>query len=335
MTGGAQQPEISVIVPCFRSGAWLDELVARIQAALDTIGRPHEIILVNDGSDDDTWEAILRAARGHASVRGIDLLGNTGQHRATICGLEHAAGSILITIDDDLQQPPEAIGALVDRLEGNSDADCVFASFEKKRHGPLRNLGTRVMGRLFEWLYHKPRGLRTTAFRALRRELADAVCSHATMNPNLNPLIFQTTRRLDSIEVRHEWRAGGRSGYGWIRLLRLLLDNVLTVSTLPLKCVSLLGLMSAVGAFFLGLFYLVRHLIQPFGEPGFATIVLLIIFFGGMTLFSIGLLGEYIIRIMDEVRRRPRYIVRRETGEHPAPQPADESSAVPTQSEGS
>ena len=305
-------PKLSIVVPCYRSAAWLPELVERILKATSDHG-PVEIILVNDASNDGTWSAIQDLAKQHPQVRGFDLSFNTGQYRATLCGFEQAQGELIVTLDDDLQHPPEEIPALLAAIEEQADCDAVFGSFSKKQHGPLRNLGTAVMSRLFRIFYNKPTDVQATSFRVLRKRLVDSICAHGTANPNINALIFLTTRRIANREVDHQARTAGRSGYRLTRLVRLMLDNILSVSTLPLKCVSVIGLLSAFGSFVLGVFYLVRFLMGHIKQAGFPTLVLLIIFFGGLTLFSIGLLGEYIIRIMEEVRRRPRYIIRQET----------------------
>ena len=313
-------PDLSIVVPCYRSAPWLPELVERIKASTSQFGAV-EILLVNDASGDDTWKVIRELAQQHDEVRGFDLSFNTGQYRATVCGFEQARADLIVTLDDDLQHPPEDIPALVVPLTNDEDCDAVFGSFTVKRHNPLRNLGTAIMSRLFNVFYNKPSHIQATSFRALRRSLVGSICRHGTANPNINALIFLTTDRIASFEVNHQARQKGRSGYRLTRLVRLMLDNILSVSTLPLKCVSVLGLLSAAASLALGVFYLVQYWSGQIKEPGFPTLVLLIIFFGGLTLFSIGLLGEYIIRIMEEVRHRPRYIVRQDTDDVPSDTP--------------
>jgi dolichol-phosphate mannosyltransferase/undecaprenyl-phosphate 4-deoxy-4-formamido-L-arabinose transferase len=311
---------ISVVVPCFRSEESLEPLVTRLVAALEPMGEPYEIVLVNDASPDDTWRVIRELAARFERLRGFDLLFNTGQYRATLCGLQHARGSYMVTMDDDLQHRPEEVPALVQALLGRPDCDCVMAAFRSRRHGVVRNLGAAVMGLVFEAFYGKPRGIQATSFRAMRRQLVEAICAHGTASPNVNALVFQTTRRIVNLEVPHHPRVTGRSGYKLPRLARIMTDNVLSVSTLPLKCVSMLGTASAAGSLLLGAYYLIRYVTVGFRVPGFATLVLLIIFFGGISLFSIGLLGEYVIRIMDEVRGRPRHIVRERVGAADTPE---------------
>ena len=148
----------------------------------------------------------------------------------------------------------------------------------------------------------------------MTRQLVDAIVRHQTVNPILNPLIYRTTRRIENVAVEHNDRAYGQSGYRFSQLVRLVVNNVLSASNLPLRLVSVLGIFSALGSLVLASYYLYAFLAHNITVPGFATQVLLIIFFGGITLFSVGLVGEYLIRILDEVRGAPRYIVRAEVG---------------------
>ena len=308
-------PYLSIIVPCYRSSDWLADLSEQIKNVMQAQGWSYELILVNDCSPDGTWKTIQSIVSTVPSVRGINLAFNTGQFRATFCGLQQAAGQIIVTMDDDLQQPPEEIPALVNALEASPECDAVFARYRGKKHGLLRNLGSTVMNTLFRLSYGKPKEIRSTTFLALRPALVKSICKYSTVNPNINPLIFQTTQRLRSVNVRHQNRQRGRSGYGLIKLFRLMTDNVLSVSTLPLKLVTSIGVLAALGSVVLALYYLIRYWLGDGikENTGFMTQVLLINFFGGLTLLSVGLLGEYVIRIMDEVRGRPRFLIKETT----------------------
>ncbi len=309
------RPYLSIVVPCYRSGGWLEELTSRVSFAMEDRGWTYELILVNDSSPDTTWETIQQIADADSRVRGVNLAFNTGQFRTTFCGLQMAEGQIVVTMDDDLQQLPEEIPALVEALEADPNLDAVLARYSGKKHGWLRNLGSAVMNCLFRLSYGKPKEIRSTTFRAMRPQLVDSICQYATVNPNINPLIFQTTQKLQSVDVQHEDRPRGRSGYGLIKLFRLMADNVLSVSTLPLKIVTSIGVLAALGSVVLALYYLIRYWAGDGIETvkGFVTQVLLINFFGGLTLLSVGLLGEYVIRIMEEVRGKPRFLVKETT----------------------
>jgi dolichol-phosphate mannosyltransferase/undecaprenyl-phosphate 4-deoxy-4-formamido-L-arabinose transferase len=304
----------SIVIPCYRSGGWLDELVERIHATMGMREGSFEILLVNDGSPDDTWRAIEELCSRSPQVRGLDLLSNVGQFRATMCGLEHAEGEIVVTMDDDLQHRPEDIPRLAGAIQADPELDCVFACFREKRHGPLRRLGSALQQRLNVALYGAPPGFRYSSFRAMRRPIARALCAHRTAEPVLGPMLLQTTRRMANLELEHEARQHGASGYSLVRLAGIVRDKVIGASTLPLTLVSLSGLGAAVLSVLLGLYYLVQYWTGRIGFPGFTTQVLLIAFFGGMTLLSIGILGEYVVRILREVTGAPRYQLRRTAG---------------------
>jgi glycosyltransferase involved in cell wall biosynthesis len=315
MSSCQHTPLVSIVVPCFQSSQWLAQLTSEVKQAMTEAGFSYELILVNDCSPDDTWNTIQDIAANDDNVRGIDLVFNTGQYRSTLCGLLQTQGEIIVTTDDDLQQPPRELPKLIQMLLDNDATDCVIAAFGNKKHNLLRNLGTGIMDLLFRVIYKKPRGIRSTSMRAMRRPLVTAISEYSTINPNINALIFQTTNRIKSVSVEHQERVAGKSGYGILRLLTLLIDNVVSVSTLPLKCISMVGFLAAFASFILGVFYVLQYFFTEniAADTGFMTQVLLIIFFGGTTLFAIGLLGEYIIRILEEVRGRPRFVIRQAT----------------------
>lgn len=305
----------SIVIPCYRSAAFLPELVGRLVAVMRQLEGAFEVLLVHDASGPETWQAIEALAREHPEVRGIDLMFNTGQYRATLCGLERAAGELVITMDDDLQHRPEDIPLLLDVMQQDPELDCVMGRFANKQHSLFRRLASRLTHKCYERLYGKPRSLSPSSFRLMKRELVEAICRNSTFNPAPGPLIYRSTRRIANADVTHCPRPGGGTSHRLRTLAGIVMNNVFTTSTLPLRCVSVMGLASAAGAFLLGGYYFITYLVRGYGVPGFATLVLLNLFFGGMMLFSIGLLGEYTLRISVEVQGRPRYAIRRETGD--------------------
>lgn len=328
MTDSAHRPRYSIVIPCYRSGRWLGELVERIDATMDRVGEDYEIVLVNDASDDATWPEIERLASNRPYLRGIDLLFNVGQQRATICGIEHARGELILTIDDDLQHPPEEIPKLIETFESTPGIDCVMGTFETLRQKWYRRLGTALSAYVNQWFYGKPRELKMSAFRLMNRTTAEAICAHRTSRPIIGPLLLMCTPRIVNVTVAHQFRPHGHSGYTLLRLIRTMMDNVIAGTAVPLKAASLLGFLSAAGSAVLGIAYLVGWLVGAIGVPGFASLALLIVFFGGMTLMSVGLLGEYVIRIIHETSRPPRYFVRRETDGGGTPQELSKSESA-------
>jgi glycosyltransferase involved in cell wall biosynthesis len=311
--GAMASVDYSILIPCYCSSQWLPELVERLIAVMTKIDGSFEILLINDASPDNTWQTIEELATRYPLVRGLDMQFNVGQFRATICGFENVRGRLIITMDDDLQHPPEEVAVLVAAMAQSPEMDCVMGAFRAKQHSPARNLGTWLLGRVYEIVYEKPRGLRTSAFRIMRRPLVDAVVEHGTVMPNIGPLILRSTHRIRNVEVEHRPRPKGKSGYSFFRLAKIFFGQIISGSTLPLKFLSAIGLSSSLLSVVIGGFYFLRHVLGQITVPGFASQILLTSFFGGLILFSIGILGEYVARIINEVSRPPRYIVRNDT----------------------
>ena len=307
-------PHISVVVPCYCSGEWLGRLTQNLIDTLEGEGSSFEIVLVNDGSPDAvTWPAIVALAESDSRVVGIDLLRNVGQFAALIAGLEEAAGSVVVTIDDDFQHPPREIPKLLEALRSDPDVDCVIGRYEAKRHSRFRNSGTWLMDRFYRRAYGTPAEVQMSSFRAMRRPVVDGMLTFGTVRPVPGALLLQTTARIVNVPVDHERRVEGSSGYRPLRLISSTAQTILNASTAPLRAISLVGIgLSMVAAVAL-IYYLILALMGRSPVAGFATLVTLVIFFGGATLFSIGLLGEYVARLVIEAGRPPRYLVRAST----------------------
>jgi dolichol-phosphate mannosyltransferase/undecaprenyl-phosphate 4-deoxy-4-formamido-L-arabinose transferase len=230
-----------------------------------------------------------------------------------MCGLAAAKGDFVITMDDDLQHPPEEITKLIAGMD--ADTDVVIGAYDEKRHGGLRNLGTRVMDRIFRNTYGKPSGLKMGSFRLLRRRVVESMLSFGTVRPVPGALILQSTARIKNVSVTHRSREEGTSGYSFRRLVSSTLDNIVNASTGPLRLISGLGLFSAALALIALAYYLVLAIVADRAVPGFSTTVLLITFFGGATLLAIGVLGEYVVRLVLEAGRPPMYTVRSKVGQ--------------------
>jgi len=305
----------SIVVPCYASGAWLEELVERTAAALEGY-QPFELILVNDKSPDSkTWSEIERLAGKHDFVRGIDLLYNVGQFRATLCGLEQARGQFMITMDDDLQHPPEELPKLIETMTQNPEMDCVMGEYIAKQHNAVRNAGSLLVRGIMNRLYDKPEGIVTTSFRIMPSSFAQTLCLYRIASPQLGPLIISITKKVLNVPVEHHERKQGRSGYNLFRCVQETFQSVINASILPLRWFSLIGFTTAAGAFLIGAYYLLRWVFGGVGVAGFTSLILAISFFSGMLLAGIGLLGEYIGRIIQEITGMPRHQVRCVTGE--------------------
>ena len=301
----------SIVVPVYKSGPWLPELVDRVGLVMKVVGESFELILVNDCSPDEvTWPAIEKLAAEFEWVRGVDLFFNAGQFRATLCGLSEAKGDFVITMDDDLQHPPEEIPKLIEAIKGNPKLDCVFGRYETREHSRVRNLGSRFFSSCINYLYGKPPGLQTTSFRIARKNLVETLLKFRIAHPQPGPMIVLLTKKVANVSVRHHPRKQGASNYTFFKLVRETVRSLINVSVLPLRWVSLVGLFFSVVSFGVGLFYFIAWCLGGIGVAGFASLIIAITFFGGLTLLSIGVLGEYVGRVIAEVSGPPLYQIR-------------------------
>jgi glycosyltransferase involved in cell wall biosynthesis len=306
-----ETPELSVVVPCYGGAKALPELLSRLDTTLNTLGVVSEVVLIDDCSPDGLALAVQRELPRYPRLRYVELMFNTGQFRALMCGFAQARGRYVITMDDDLQHPPEEIGKLYEYLRNSPHLDAVFGAYEKKQHSGGRNLGSWLLRMINTWIFHKPPGLIMSSFRCLRRELVDALLANHTRYPVIGPLILSSTRRIENVTVRHDARKYGRSNYSVPRLVRATLDNILSFSSLPLQLISIAGVCVSFLSFAIGGAYAIAHFIRGAGVPGWTSLFLAVNFYAGLGLLSVGIAGEYLVRIIGESRGQPLYVVRR------------------------
>jgi len=303
--------DISVVVPTYKGARSLDDLVRRTEAFLAERTLRGEIILVNDSSPDDTWSVIERLTRAHQSVVGIDLMTNEGQALATLCGVAHARGRFVATMDDDLQQWPEDLGKLLDALDEHPDWDAAIGSWDRDHNTLSKRFGSWMHARVDHYVHGTPRGFRHTSFRLMRRPLADALVEHQTRTPVLSPMVRQLSSQVYNVEVRHSAREHGGSTITLRESVRRVITNVVHGTTLPLRLLSRLGAAAAALSVILTVFFVARWAVGIQTPPGWASELLLILFFGGMSLLGIGIIGRYLGVIVEETRGRPKWGVRR------------------------
>lgn len=320
----APEVELSVVIPCYRSEPAIEELLARLTASLQAIGQSYEIILVDDCSPDNLSGAVAALQTRFPCIRYIELMFNVGQFRALMCGLAHSRGRYIITMDDDLQHPPEEIGALYGHLHGHPELDAVFGAYISKQHSAGRNLGSLLVRTVNTYVFNKPPDLIMSAFRCLRRELVETLLAHRTRYPVIGPLILSSTRRIANVRVRHDPRRHGTSNYRLGRLVRTTLDNVLNFSSLPLQIISVIGVIVAGISVLVGVFYFVLRLLRDGSPTGWTSLFLAVNFYGGLSLLSVGIIGEYLVRILGESKGQPMYVVRRQLAITPTSQATTE-----------
>jgi glycosyltransferase involved in cell wall biosynthesis len=297
--------EISVVVPVYNSEGSLRPLVERIGAALST--RSFEILLVNDGSADRSWNVIREICSGNRSVRGFNMMRNYGQHNAVLAGIRAARGSISVTIDDDLQHPPEEIPKLVAEL--SRGCDVVYGTPRRAPHSVFRNLSSWITKLVLQKAIGAETARRVSAFRAFRTSLRGAFDQYQSAFVSIDVLLTWGTRRFGSVEVEHRPREIGESNY----TLRTLLGHAMTMmtgfSTLPLRVATILGLTVTFFGFCVLGFVLATYFMRPDGVPGFPFLASIIAIFSGAQLFALGIMGEYLARMHVRLMERPAFVI--------------------------
>ena len=311
----ARGPALSVVIPVYRSAQTLPELLARLRSTLDLLGRSWEIVLVDDGSPDGTWDVLAGLVRESGpGLRAIRLMRNYGQHNALMCAFRHATGEVVVTLDDDLQNPPEEIPKLLRSLDETS-ADLVYGSYGSKRHDFWRNAGSSVINAFYRFVFRT--GVTVTSFRAIRRPLLDCILRYDLNFTFIDGLLAWNTQRIVEVPVRHVPRPSGRSGYSLARLATLALNLLTNFSLLPLQAVTFTGLLLSGAGFATGMVYLVLYFRGGILVPGYASTITAILVLGGAQLVALGVFGEYLGRLHLNVNRKPQYSERETLGAGP------------------
>ncbi len=301
-------PALTVVIPVYNGAATIDRLVSTL-ATLDVPGG-HEIVLVNDGSEDDSAERCLNLVETAAvPIAFLDLARNFGEHNAVLAGLRHAKGWHVITIDDDLQNPPsEVIRLYTYALE--SGKDVIYSSFKKKRHAGWRNLGSFVANTTANIVLDKPRDLYLSSFRCMSRFLVDEVVRHKGPFPYIDGLIFDTTQHVGSLEVDHLENVQARKNYTVRRLLRLWVYIVVNFSIMPLRVSIVLGVILSVLGVLGSISVIVEYFQGVIPVDGWASLMVVTLLFSGFQFLMLGVIGEYLGRLYMTHIGRPQSVVR-------------------------
>ncbi|MGI9467102.1 MAG: glycosyltransferase family 2 protein [Rubripirellula sp.] len=301
---------ISVVIPVYRSGDVLPELTSRLIKTFSLLEKPCEIILVEDCGGDGSWEVIRRLAKGDVRIRGYRMSRNYGQHNAILHGVRVAEGDVVVTLDDDLQHPPEEVPKLLGELANGHDV--VYAPPASQKHGVMRDLASVMTKRALGQLMGAENARNVCAFRAFRTELRQGFQDYRNPSVNIDVLLAWTTVRFSAVTVRHEERKCGISGYTF----RKLLDHAVTMftgfSVFPLRFSVFLGVVFSFFGFCLGAYALVCWLWYGSVVPGFTFLATITSIFAGTQLLTIGVLGEYVGRVFVRTMNQTQYLVREE-----------------------
>jgi glycosyltransferase involved in cell wall biosynthesis len=310
MVQSHEQRSISVVTPVYNGEASVGELCRRLLEVLPRIAAQYEIILVNDGSRDRSWETISELCARSPSVRGLNLMRNYGQHNALLCGIRAAKYDLVVTMDDDLQHPPEEIPRLLARLEEGFDV--VYGAPEAERNGLMRAIASRITRLALRATVGADVATNVSAFRLFRTQLREAFASYQSPFVSIDVLLTWATTRFGAIRVPFQQRHSGSSNYTFTKLVRFALDMMTGFSAAPLQLASLIGfgcMLFGIAVFF---YVFVRYCLEG-SVPGFPFLASIIAIFSGAQLFALGVIGEYLARMHFRSMKRPAYVVRTTT----------------------
>jgi glycosyltransferase involved in cell wall biosynthesis len=308
-----ERPLLSIVVPAYNEAAGLAAFWERLAAALTALALPAEVIFVDDGSTDETLAQLVSLRHADPRVRIVSLSRNFGKEVALTCGLDHVRGDAAIPIDADLQQPPEVIAELVAAWRAGNDI-VIALRRDRDTDSPLRRLASGTFHRVFARLANVKVTRDAGDFRLLSRPVIDALKSLPERTRFMKGLYAWVGFRQAIVPYDVERRASGRSKWSLWRLWKLAVDGITSFSAVPLKVWSFIGLLFAIAAFGYGGYFVVRTLVRGADVPGFASLMVMILLLGGLQLLSLGVIGEYLGRVYDEVKARPLYIVRQRYG---------------------
>ena len=302
---------VSVVIPVYNSEEILPALLDRLTAVLPKVAASYEVILVNDGSRDNSWTRIQELAARYSFVRGFELMRNFGQHNALLAGVRAARFDVVVTMDDDLQHPPEEIGKLLTALA--ADKDVVYGVPEVLPHSHGRNFASRLTKLVLQKAMGAEIASRVDAFRAFRTQVREAFANFMGAYISLDVLLTWGTSRFGMVTVEHHPRRVGVSNYTFRKLMTHTLNMMTGFSTLPLQLASLLGFGTTAFGVLVLTYVLIRAFVQKGAPPGFPLLVSIISIFSGAQLVALGIIGEYLARVHTRSLDRPPYVVRGKT----------------------
>lgn len=309
--------KVSFCIPCYKSEQTLTKVVDEIRASMEELSDKYEyeIILVNDASPDGTFNVICKLADTYPNITGIDLAKNFGQHAALMAGFAHVSGDILVCLDDDGQTPANEVYKLLDKIEEGEDV--VYARYDHKKHSLFRNFGSFINEKMTEFLLGKPKELYVSSYFAAKRFIVDEMLRYDKSYPYVIGLVLRSTKRIANVNVDHREREVGRSGYTLGKLLGLWMNGFTAFSVKPLRIATWTGISCAILGFIYGLYTIIKKFVLGDAVAvGFSALMSSVMFIGGMILFMLGILGEYIGRMYISMNNAPQYVIREVVKKH-------------------
>ena len=303
---------LSIVVPVYNSELTLPSLVERVQAILEKIAQNSEIFFVDDGSSDDSWLTIQKLAEKYDNITGIRLMRNYGQHNALLCGIEHCSYDFIVTMDDDLQHPPEEIPKLLAKLEEGYDV--VYGNALRQPHGILRAVASKTLKGVLSLVMGRRIARKVSAFRAFRREVVRAFSGYRGPYVSIDVLLSWGTTKFSAVGVRHVPRKTGQSNYRFLGLIGHAIDMLTGFSSFPLMVAGFVGAIVTVFGVCLLVYVFVMYWIHGGAVPGFTFLASTISIFSGTQLVCLGVIGAYLGRMHYRSMGRPTSVIREFTG---------------------
>lgn len=300
--------KISVVIPVYNSSEIIPELVARLKRVLGSYYEVYELILINDGSKDASWDVIISLVGKYPWIRGINLMRNYGQHNAVLCGVRAARFENIVTMDDDLQHPPEVIPLLTRELDKGYDV--VYGTPLHQQHGLLRDLASIITKAALQATIGAETARMVSAFRAFRTIVRDAFADYRGSYVSLDVLLTWGTTRFSAVQVRHDPREKGASNYTLLRLINHAVNMMTGFSPLPLQLASVIGFLFTLLGMVLLAYVVGNYIIHGGGVPGFSFLACMIAIFSGVQLLMLGIFGEYLARVHFRTMDRPSSVIR-------------------------
>ena len=303
--------KVSFCIPCYKSEQTLAKVVDEIRSSMEKLSDKYEyeIILVNDSSPDGTFDVISKLVDTYPNITGIDLAKNFGQHAALMAGFAYVTGDILVCLDDDGQTPANEVYKLLEKIEEGEDV--VYARYDHKKHSLFRNFGSFINEKMTEFLLGKPKELYVSSYFAAKRFIVDEMLRYDKSYPYVIGLVLRSTKRIANVNVDHREREVGRSGYTLGKLLGLWMNGFTAFSVKPLRIATWTGISCAILGFIYGLYTIIKKFVLGDAVAvGFSALMSSVMFIGGMILFMLGILGEYIGRMYISMNNAPQYVIR-------------------------
>lgn len=304
--------DISVVIPCYGSEKTIEKVVDCCVDTLKQRNNSFEIILINDCSKDNVWQKINALSKKYKKIIGINLAKNFGQHAALMAGYRESKGEIVVALDDDGQTNPCDMWKLIDKI--NEGYDVAIAKYPVLKESLFRRIGSQVNKKMTELLADKPKNIRGSSYKAIKRYIVDEIIKYDKPYPYVAGLVYRTTKNITEVEIEHHDRIEGKSGYSLSKLFNLIMNGFTAFSIKPLRIATYLGFAVAIFGFIYGIVIIVRKIIDSSITVGYSSIMATLLFVGGIIMILLGMIGEYVGRIYISINNSPQYVIKEKIG---------------------